>query len=231
MSESVLILGATSAIARATAAAFAARGDALYLASRDEEELRRIAADLRLRYGVEVRHGAFDAEATATHEVFFSSVLAAVPDLSGVVLAFGYLGDQHAARDFSAARKSSPGTSPVLPRYSAIAPIILRLTGKPASPTPTLMGLLTIRLRHQKTMPKSLVIPRQRERGRTNRCARFALNGAASSSASRRWRATAAGRAIMCMAPPRARSAFICRGCATACIPAGCASSPSSRAS
>ncbi|MGA9666286.1 MAG: SDR family NAD(P)-dependent oxidoreductase [Gallionella sp.] len=109
MSESVLILGATSAIARATAAAFAARGDALYLASRDEEELRRIAADLRLRYGVEVRHGAFDAEATATHEVFFNSVLAAVPDLSGVVLAFGYLGDQLAARDFSAGAKVIAG--------------------------------------------------------------------------------------------------------------------------
>ena len=71
MSEAVLILGATSAIARGTAAAFAARGDALYLASRDEEELRRIAADLRLRYGVEVQYGLFDAEATDTHEAFF----------------------------------------------------------------------------------------------------------------------------------------------------------------
>ncbi len=84
---------------------FAARGDALYLASRDEEELRRIAADLRLRYGVEVRHGLFDAEATATHEAFFKSVIAAMPELSGVVLAFGYLGDQQAARDFSAGAK------------------------------------------------------------------------------------------------------------------------------
>jgi decaprenylphospho-beta-D-erythro-pentofuranosid-2-ulose 2-reductase len=105
VSEAVLILGATSAIARATAAVFAARGDVLYLASRDEEELRRIAADLRLRYGVEVHHGVFDAEATATHEAFFRSVLAAMPDLSGVVLAFGYLGDQQAARDFSVGAK------------------------------------------------------------------------------------------------------------------------------
>lgn len=105
MSESVLILGATSAIARATAAAFAARGDDLYLASRDEAELRRIAADLRLRYGVEVHHGLFDAVATDTHAAFFNSVIAAMPDLSGVVLAFGYLGDQLAARDFSAGEK------------------------------------------------------------------------------------------------------------------------------
>jgi short-subunit dehydrogenase len=105
MSQSVLILGATSAIARATAAAFAARGGALYLASRDAEELRRIASDLHLRYGVAVHHGAFDAEATDTHEEFFNSVVAVMPDLSGVVLAFGYLGDQQAARDFSVGAK------------------------------------------------------------------------------------------------------------------------------
>ena len=101
MSEAVLILGATSAIARATAAAFAARGDALYLASRDEDELRRIAADIHLRYGVVVHHGLFDAEETDTHEAFFKSVVTAIPNLSGVLLAFGYLGDQLEARDFS----------------------------------------------------------------------------------------------------------------------------------
>jgi short-subunit dehydrogenase len=103
--EAVLILGATSAIARATAVAFAARGDALYLASRDEEELRRISADLRLRYGIEVHYGRFDAAATDTHEAFFETVVTTMPNLSGVVLAFGHLGDQQAARDFSAGAK------------------------------------------------------------------------------------------------------------------------------
>jgi decaprenylphospho-beta-D-erythro-pentofuranosid-2-ulose 2-reductase len=105
MSEAVLILGATSAIARATAAAFAARGAALYLASRDEDELRRIAANLRLRYGIEVHYGLFDAEETDTHETFFKTVVEAMPDLSGVVLAFGFLGDQLAVRDFSMGAK------------------------------------------------------------------------------------------------------------------------------
>ncbi len=105
MSEAVLILGATSAIARATANAFAARGNALYLASRDADELRRIAADIHLRYGVEVHHGLFDAEATDSHGAFLKSVVTAMPKISGVVLAFGYLGDQQAARDFSVGAK------------------------------------------------------------------------------------------------------------------------------
>lgn len=103
--EHVLILGATSAIAQATAAAFAARGAELYLASRDTGELQRIAADIGIRHGVAVHHGVFDAEATGTHEAFFQSVLAAMPQLSGVVLAFGYLGDQQAARDLKAGER------------------------------------------------------------------------------------------------------------------------------
>lgn len=105
MKEKVLILGATSAIARATAAAFAEGGADLFLASRDENELQRIAADLRLRYGIDVQHGYFDAEATDTHEGFFKSVLDAMPNLSGVVLAFGFLGDSLAAREFSVGAK------------------------------------------------------------------------------------------------------------------------------
>lgn len=105
MNKPVLILGATSAIARGTAAAFAARGHALYLASRDLDELQRSATDLHLRYGVEVRYGLFDAEATETHEAFLQQVIAEMQGLSGVVLAFGYLGDQIAARDFSVGAK------------------------------------------------------------------------------------------------------------------------------
>jgi short-subunit dehydrogenase len=105
MSGTVLILGATSAIARATAAAFAARGHALYLAARDQDELARIGADLALRYGIDVHHGPFDARATDTHTAFLEHVLDTAGELDGVVLAFGLLGDQQQARsDFTAAR-------------------------------------------------------------------------------------------------------------------------------
>ena len=105
MSNAVLILGATSAIARGTAAAFAAKGHNIYLAARDMDELQRTASDLRIRYGVTVAYGLFDAEATATHEAFLQSVITEMQGLAGVVLAFGYLGDQLAARDFKTGEK------------------------------------------------------------------------------------------------------------------------------
>lgn len=91
MRGAVLILGATSSIARGAAAAFAARGHALYLAGRDVEELARDASDLHLRYGAQVRFGYFDAETYDTHGPFVARVLAETGDLQGVLLAFGYL--------------------------------------------------------------------------------------------------------------------------------------------
>lgn len=96
----VLILGATSAIARSTAAAFAARGYPLYLAGRDEQELERLASDLKIRYQVDVRHGAFDAEDYESHAEFVHRVRGEMGGLYGVLLAFGYLGEQElASRD------------------------------------------------------------------------------------------------------------------------------------
>lgn len=94
MKGPVLVLGATSAIARAAAAAFAARGCTLFLAGRDETEIERIASDLRIRYHVDVHVGTFDAEDCDGHEAFLNRVREEVGDLGGVLLAFGYLGEQ-----------------------------------------------------------------------------------------------------------------------------------------
>ncbi len=102
MSGAYLILGATSAIARATAHELAARGHSITLAGRDLAELQRDAADMRLRHGVKVFVSAFDAEAFDDHDSFLTQVIEQGEGLEGVVLAFGYLGEQsRAAQEFA----------------------------------------------------------------------------------------------------------------------------------
>ena len=50
----IYILGASSSIARKVAAIYARRGDELVLAGRDQRELTRVAADLRIRFNARV---------------------------------------------------------------------------------------------------------------------------------------------------------------------------------
>ncbi len=52
--DTVLILGATSMIARATADEFARAGYNLVLAGRSGEEIERVAADVGIRHSVQV---------------------------------------------------------------------------------------------------------------------------------------------------------------------------------
>ncbi|ARU32437.1 short-chain dehydrogenase [Sulfuriferula sp. AH1] len=118
MRKTVLVLGATSAIARATAEAFAAKDYDLYLAGRNGDELARIAADLQLRYRVTVFSGLFAAEDTSSHGRFFTRALAEMGGMDGVVLALGHLGDQQAARDFSV------GAEVILINFTAAASIL-----------------------------------------------------------------------------------------------------------
>jgi len=104
---SVLILGATSTIARALAAEFGRHRYDLTLAGRDREEMDALAADLAIRYGVEARVRCFDALAFETHQPDLESWLSEEPDsIVGAVVCFGYLGDHAAAKtDFAEARR------------------------------------------------------------------------------------------------------------------------------
>ena len=107
MNGAVLILGATSSIARAAAHEFARAGHPLILAGRDTQDLERDAADVRVRYRVDARALYFDATDFASHEAFVESCVrdGAMP-LEGVVLCHGYMAEQeHAARDFALARQ------------------------------------------------------------------------------------------------------------------------------
>jgi len=92
--KSILILGATSDVAVATARRFAEEKYTILLAARDKENMSRIASDIAIRTQTDVRPVLFDAEDTASHAHFYSS-LGITPDVT--VCVFGYLGDQQRA--------------------------------------------------------------------------------------------------------------------------------------
>lgn len=95
----VLVLGGSSAIVRATAAELAQRGHALYLGGRDQDELARDASDLAIRYQIEVAYGRFDADHMDRFDGFFDEVLRHCGGIEGVVLGYGYLGEQAVAAE------------------------------------------------------------------------------------------------------------------------------------
>ncbi|WP_419655313.1 short chain dehydrogenase/reductase [Desulfosarcina variabilis str. Montpellier] len=98
----VLILGANSDMARATARRFASAGYNIQLASRNIEELKKESEHIRVKYRVEVQEFFFDALNFDSHADFYTE-LKEKP--SGVVVAFGILGDEkNARRDFPAAK-------------------------------------------------------------------------------------------------------------------------------
>ncbi len=95
MNEKVVILGATSGIARSLARLMAARGCRLILAGRDLEQIERVAADLRLRYRSEVIVEPLDALDYAAHAPFVERcVQRFAGPIDGVVLCYGFLANQ-----------------------------------------------------------------------------------------------------------------------------------------
>ena len=95
----ILILGATSPIARALAAQFAREDGAdLYLAARDTAEGDRVAQDLSVRSGRAVHSGVFDAADFNSHPDFVRGVIEQMGGLDGIVVAFGTLGDETTAQ-------------------------------------------------------------------------------------------------------------------------------------
>lgn len=104
MALTYAVFGATSGIVRAVVAELAKRGATLILAGRNLPEVERVAADARLRYGVQTAAVAFDACDTAAHAAVFASVVERAGRLDGVLVAFGTLTDQkQAERDAAAA--------------------------------------------------------------------------------------------------------------------------------
>jgi len=101
--KSILILGATSDVAVATARRFAEEKYTILLAARDKDNMTRIASDIAIRTQTDVRQVLFDAEDIDSHARFYSS-LGMTPDVT--VCVFGYLGEQQRAEhDWAEASK------------------------------------------------------------------------------------------------------------------------------
>jgi len=98
VSGTVLILGASSPVARGCAEAFARRGIDLILAGRDAEELEHLAGDLHLRFGVEAGACVFDAAGAAPLDLDPEA-------LDGVLCALGDMGEDAATLNAEASAR------------------------------------------------------------------------------------------------------------------------------
>lgn len=91
-----LIIGATSAIAEATARILAGHGDSLYLVARNQARLASIAADLSVRGSPRVGSEVLDANDVAGHEAMLERAAAFLGGYDTVLIAHGTLSDQKA---------------------------------------------------------------------------------------------------------------------------------------
>lgn len=100
----VLIIGATSAIAQATAKLFAIQGDSLCLVGRNADKLSQIASDLKVRGAPQVSEIALDLNDFAQHEILIKQAISQLQGLDLVLIAHGTLDDQQACeQDYSKA--------------------------------------------------------------------------------------------------------------------------------
>ncbi|MES2936146.1 MAG: SDR family oxidoreductase [Pseudomonadota bacterium] len=92
----ILVIGATSAIAEATARAWAAQGHSLYLVGRARERLETLAADLRVRGAPLADAGVLDVNELDRHAEVLEAAAAALGGIDVVLVAHGTLPDQAA---------------------------------------------------------------------------------------------------------------------------------------
>lgn len=91
----ILIVGATSAIAEATARIWAQNGDHLFLVARNPEKLQAIQADLQVRGAQKVETYAMDANDFDAHPAMLDAAQRGLNGLDTVLIAHGSLSDQH----------------------------------------------------------------------------------------------------------------------------------------
>ncbi|MDB5821300.1 MAG: short-chain dehydrogenase [Herminiimonas sp.] len=94
MSQRILIIGATSAIATAVARLYAMRSARLFLVARRPESLSALAADLRVRGAAEVAIAPLDVNDIDQHSSILEQAWNRWPGIDAVLVAHGVLPDQ-----------------------------------------------------------------------------------------------------------------------------------------
>jgi short-subunit dehydrogenase len=92
----VMIVGATSAIAEATARIFAERHDRLYLVARNADLLSDVSADLKVRGAERVASEVLDLNQMDAHAPMIERASSALDGIDIVLVAHGVLPDQQA---------------------------------------------------------------------------------------------------------------------------------------
>ncbi|MCF6281385.1 MAG: SDR family oxidoreductase [Candidatus Polarisedimenticolaceae bacterium] len=104
--KKILIIGALSAIAQATARQFAESGDALFLVARDQSKLNVLVEDLRVRGAASVESALLDVLDYDQHQPTLEAAIAAMEGVDIALLAHGTLPHQKACEDsFEVAKK------------------------------------------------------------------------------------------------------------------------------
>ena len=114
--QRVLIIGATSAIAEATAREYAARGAALFLTGRDQQRLDAIAADLGIRGAGSATAYRLDVNDQTRHVEMLDAAWHALGGVDVVLIAHGTLPDQvrcEQSVDYAMQEFATNGTSTI----------------------------------------------------------------------------------------------------------------------
>lgn len=90
----ILIIGATSAIAKATARLYAESGDSFYLIARDQDKLTTLANDLSARGATGVDSSHLDVSHFEAHQTAIESAFESLGSVDVALIAHGTLPDQ-----------------------------------------------------------------------------------------------------------------------------------------
>jgi len=130
--QRILITGAASAIAEATARLYAERGARLHLLARNQARLKDIAADLLVRGASGVTTAVLDMNDTDAHEAAIAQAGQALGGIDVVLVAHGTLPDQascEASRELNLREFATNGTSTIAFVAALVAPMRAQHSG------------------------------------------------------------------------------------------------------